>query len=434
MDYQDTIDYLYSKLPVFQNIGARAFKPGLQTIRDLCESLGNPQEQYPTIHVAGTNGKGSTSHMIAAILQTAGYKVGLYTSPHLKDFRERIRVDGQKVSERFIVDFTADQQSNIEKLNPSFFEVTVAMALSYFQVLEVDVAVIEVGMGGRLDSTNIVTPVLSLITNISLDHTQFLGETLAEIAGEKAGIIKQGIPVIISELQSTDIANVFIEKAIELNASLTFASDLYEVTDLGIHKGLMKLNVEARRSKDISWPDLNLDLGGAYQRKNICGVLCAIEVLKSRGYQIPTSAVYQALSSVTKLTGLLGRWQLLQVSPTVYCDTAHNISGLTDTIKQFLTIPASQRRFVIGFVGDKDISGILKLFPKNAFYYFCQPSNARALMASELTEFALANGLEGETYENVNEALKRAITDSTVNDAIYVGGSTFVVADLEQLL
>lgn len=433
MTYQETIGYLYDRLPVFQNIGARAFKPGLHTTRELCKLLGDPQEKYPSIHIAGTNGKGSTSNMLAAILQESGYRVGLYTSPHLKDFRERIRVDGQCVSEEFIVSFVNDQKSNIDRLSPSFFEATVAMAFSYFAACNVDVAVIEVGMGGRLDSTNIITPEVSVITNISLDHTQFLGDTLGKIAGEKAGIIKTGIPAVLSEEQGDEISDVISAAAAAHNAPLTFASRKFNVSYAGLSEGRMLVDIVDTTSGAIVASKLALDLTGEYQLKNVGGVWAARDILISGGWKISDEATYRALRSVSRITGLKGRWQLLREHPDVYCDTAHNAAGLESTLKQFETVCRGRKRFVIGFVGDKDIVSMLSLFPGDADYYFCQPSNMRALKAEELQSQALIRGLRGKVYASVNEALAQAIRDCAAGDAVYVGGSTFVVADIENL-
>lgn len=433
MDYQETIDYLYSRLPVFQNIGARAFKPGLHTTLQLCDHLGNPQEKFKTIHVGGTNGKGSTSHMLASVLQEAGYKVGLYTSPHLKSFTERIRVNGSSINEDFIVEFTAVNKSYIESLSPSFFEVTVAMAFSYFERCEVDVAVIEVGMGGRLDSTNIITPVLSVITNVSFDHVQFLGDTLGKIAFEKAGIIKEAIPVVISEKQEDEISDIFNQTASERNSEIIYGADLFEISNSEHKNGKLSLNVVSKDSGQVIYPDLNLDLAGDYQLKNICGVLAAIEKLQNTGFQIDKSAVYKGLSEVQDNTGLKGRWQKLNDKPLVYCDTAHNYAGVSETMRQFNSLVSNQKRFVIGFVSDKDISSILNLFPKDGIYYFCQPSNLRALDASELQQEAFKSSLKGNVYPNVNLALEAAVLESNPDDTVYVGGSTFVVADLDQL-
>lgn len=433
MTYQETIGYLYDRLPVFQNIGARAFKPGLHTTRELCKALGDPQDKYPTIHVAGTNGKGSTSHMLAAILQESGYRVGLYTSPHLKDFRERIRVNGVCVSEEFIIGFVDDQKSNIDRLSPSFFEVTVAMAFSYFEKANVDVAVIEVGMGGRLDSTNVITPELSVITNISFDHMQFLGDTLGKIAGEKAGIIKNSVPVVVSEYQNAEIGDVITAAAESANAPLAFASNAFEVKFDKLWEGKMLVDVIEKASGSTVSKGLAADLTGSYQLKNIAGVWVAKDVLVAKGWKITDDSVRRALQSVSAITGLKGRWQQLRQNPDVYCDTAHNTAGLIITLAQFDTVCKGRKRFVVGFVGDKDISTMLSLFPKDADYYFCAPSNMRALESEELQSRALEHGLVGKIFGNVNEALEVAIKDSAPTDAIYVGGSTFVVADIESL-
>lgn len=433
MNYQETLDYLYSRLPVFQNVGARAFKPGLHTTRELCKFLGDPQNDYPTLHIAGTNGKGSTSHMLAAILQQAGYKVGLYTSPHLKDFRERIRVNGAFIGENFITEFISENKSNIERLSPSFFEATVAMAFSYFAKESVDIAVIEVGMGGRLDSTNIITPALSLITNISLDHTQFLGETLEEIAAEKAGTIKPGVPVVISERQTDSIAQVFSTAAERVNAPAVFASNVYEVAKSGVYNGLMEIDVIEKESLKPVYAGLRLDLTGAYQLKNIGGVVAAIEILRDKGWALQDADVRAALASVTTLTGLKGRWQKLGEKPDIYCDTGHNTAGLASALEQFESVASGCQRFVVGFVGDKDISAMLQLFPSQGIFYFCQPSNMRALDSTQLMHLAAAYGLKGKAFVNVNDALEAAKRESDPNDTIYVGGSTFVVADIKDL-
>ena len=433
MNYQETIDYLYSRLPVFQNIGARAFKPGLHTILQLCAHLGNPQEKYRKIHVGGTNGKGSTSHMLASVLQEAGYKVGLYTSPHLKSFTERIRVNGVSVDEDFICEFTSVNKDYIESLSPSFFEVTVAMAFSYFEKCEVDIAVIEVGMGGRLDSTNIITPLLSVITNVSYDHVQFLGDTLDKIAFEKAGIIKDDVPVVISERQEPDVTDVFDSTASERHAEISYGSDVYEITNARHSEGNLVVDVVARMTGEVAYDHLILDLAGIYQLKNICGVLTALAQLRALNLRISRVALYSGLSKVVSNTGLKGRWQKLNERPLVFCDTAHNYAGVTYTMQQFNSLPSTQQRFVIGFVADKDISAVLDLFPAEGEYYFCQPGNLRALNATELQQKASEIGLKGNVYPDVNKALKRAIYESNPGDTIYVGGSTFVVADLDQL-
>ncbi len=433
MTYQETLDFLYSRLPVFHQIGGRAFKPGLDTTIALCRDLGDPQTKYPCIHVGGTNGKGSTSHMIASILQEAGYEVGLYTSPHLKSFTERIRINGKEIEEDYIVEFVSESLSNIDRYEPSFFELTVSMAFAYFAYSEVDIAVIEVGMGGRLDSTNIINPVLSVITNVSYDHTQFLGDTLAKIASEKAGIIKAETPVVVSEYQDTEISNEFDEWARIHNSPIEYGSLKYSVSNYEFTDGKLLLQVQDANSGVVLWKDLILDLAGIYQIRNICGVLTAVDTLRLGGYKIDDTSVRAGVGKVSKNTGLKGRWQKLNEKPLVYCDTAHNYAGLSETIAQFISQQSTQMRFVIGFVRDKDIFGILGLFPKNGIFYFCQPSNLRALPAQELGHAALETGLNGFVLPDVNEALRTAISDSQETDTVYVGGSTFVVADLNQL-
>jgi dihydrofolate synthase/folylpolyglutamate synthase len=433
MNYQETIDYLYSRLPVFQNIGARAFKPGLHTTLQLCSHLGNPQEKFKTIHVGGTNGKGSTSHMLASVLQEAGYKVGLYTSPHLKSFTERIRVNGISIEEDFIVEFTRVNKLYIESLDPSFFEVTVAMAFAYFEKCQVDIAVIEVGMGGRLDSTNIITPVLSLITNVSYDHVQFLGDTLGKIAFEKAGIIKHKIPVVISEKQEEEISDVFEHTAGSNESALVYGSDLIKIARADHLDGKLSLDIDSGKTNVPLYQNLILDLAGTYQQKNIGGVLSAIEILQNSDFEITKESVYGGLSKVVQNTGLKGRWQKLNDKPLAYCDTAHNHAGISETLRQFNSIRSTQKRFVIGFVADKDVSSILNIFPKEGIYYFTKPSNIRALNASNLQQEASKFGLHGNVYPNVNRALEKAILESNQDDTIYVGGSTFIVADLDQI-
>lgn len=431
MTFQEAIDYLYSRLPVFQNQGARAYKPGLTTTRELCRHLSEPQLRYKTIHVGGTNGKGSTSHMLASILQKAGYKVGLYTSPHLKSFTERIKINGVEIDKNYIAEFVTAHREYIESLQPSFFEATVGMAFSYFADQQVDVAVIEVGMGGRLDSTNVITPELSIITNISYDHMQYLGDTLPKIAAEKAGIIKPGIPVIVNEYQGEEVARVFRESA-ERTKSELLIGDNNVTIPLFLDNGQM-LNIEARTNSETETRKYTLDLVGDYQLKNVKGVLSAVEILRKRGFDITYGNIFEGLRTVKKTTGLKGRWQILAENPFVVCDTAHNPAGLAITVEQFKRVNAQTHRFVLGFVNDKDVDSILPLFPKNGVYYFCQPNNQRAFSAQLLTQKAANQGIKGTCYTNVNEALDAALKDSDKKDAIYVGGSTFVVADIDQL-
>lgn len=427
MTYTETLDFLYSKLPMFTRIGEAALKKDLHNTIALCAELGNPQDKFKTIHVAGTNGKGSTSHMLAAILQQAGYKTGLYTSPHLKDFRERIRINGNMVPESFVTEFVGGLQQAIEGIQPSFFEVTVAMAFDYFAKEEVDVAVIEVGLGGRLDSTNIIHPDLSVITNISLDHTNILGNTLEDIAYEKAGIIKANVPAIVGEKESPS-AEVFIQKAQDVLATLEFASDILQVEEAQLSAGNLVMNISS--CGKLLFEQLQLDLTGSYQLKNIRTVLLAVLKLRSLGYQIEDEAIYQALRSVKALTGLQGRWQTLGEKPTMICDTGHNVAGIKEVIQNIRETRFDHLHMVIGMVKDKDISAVLALLPKDAQYYFTQPALERALPATELKAKAEPLGLKGLAFQNVQDALASAKANAAVEDLIFIGGSTFTVAEV----
>ncbi len=427
MNYQQTLDYLYSKLPMFTRVGAAAIKKDLHNTLAMCSALGNPQNQFKSIHIGGTNGKGSTSHMLAAILQQAGYKTGLYTSPHLKDFRERIKINGKMFSKSFVTNFVAQQKELISTIEPSFFEVTVAMAFDYFAKEKVDIAIIEVGLGGRLDSTNIILPELSVITNISLDHTNILGDTLPEIAFEKAGIIKENIPVVIGEKQS-DTAAVFIEKAKSTNSPISFAG-----TQLNIKNDRQKgiyLQIDIYQGDELIFPKLTLDLTGTYQLKNILTVIQSVIELRTQGFNITDEALYAAVRNVKKLTGLQGRWQTLSKSPLVICDTGHNKAGISEVLLNIKNTPHQNLRFVIGMVKDKDIDGVLALLPKDAIYYFCNPNLERALPAAELAQKAKSFGLNGNVYKNVADAFQNAKNDAESNDLIFIGGSTFVVAEI----
>jgi dihydrofolate synthase/folylpolyglutamate synthase len=427
MTYQQTLDFLYSKLPMFTRIGAAALKKDLYNTIQLCEALDNPQDKFKSIHIAGTNGKGSTSHMLAAILQEAGYKTGLYTSPHLKDFRERIRINGKMIPESVVIDFVASQKEIIEEIEPSFFEVTVAMAFDYFAKEKVDIAIIEVGLGGRLDSTNIITPELSVITNISLDHTNILGDTLQEIAFEKAGIIKKYVPVVIGEKQP-EIEDVFIQKANKEIALISFADTVLHLEN--VRNDGSKLIVDVYQGTTSIYLDLTLDLTGTHQLKNILTVIETVLSLRARGCQIPKTAVYDALSNVKNLTGLQGRWQTLSINPLVICDTGHNKAGLSEVIKNINNTNFNQLHFVIGMVKDKDIDGVLAILPKNATYYFCQPALERALSANDLAQKAAPFMLKGEIFDTVKSAYETAQKQAKPNDLIFVGGSTFVVAEI----
>lgn len=403
MTYQETLDWMFVQLPMFQQQGASAYKKDLTNTILLSAHLGNPEKQLRCIHVAGTNGKGSTSSMIASVLQEAGYKVGLYTSPHLKDFRERIKINGKEISQEFVVDFIADNRSFFEVNQLSFFEMTVGLAFDYFAKEKVDVAVIEVGMGGRLDSTNIITPLVSVITNIGFDHTQFLGNTLEAIAGEKAGIIKPKIPVVIGEYTS-ETKPVFLAKAKECNSDIYFASDLVQ-------------------------EDYPCGLLGDYQLHNKKTVVQTINILMGH-FGVSEENLKKGMLNVVKNTGLLGRWQQMNSKPKVICDTAHNSHGLKIVLNQIAKEKFEKLFFVLGVVNDKDLDSILPLFPKNANYFFCKPNIFRGLGAEELREKAGAFGLMGKVCDSVSVAYNEALQAAGKDDFIYIGGSTFVVAEI----
>ena len=440
--YAETLSYLYTRLPMFTRVGASAYKADLVNTTEFCDRLGNPQRKFKSIHIGGTNGKGSTSHILAAILQTAGYKTGLYTSPHLKDFRERIRINGKMISKNNIVQFVHDRRNDIEQIDPSFFEATVAMAFHHFAIQGVDIAVIEVGLGGRLDSTNVIRPVLSVITNISYDHMNILGDTLPEIAVEKAGIIKPGIPVVIGQKQD-EIAEVFIRKAEESKSELVFASDEWDIRKSeGGSPNQEMLTVEINKINPSTLPEqqeglpysdfttLQLDLAGTYQLKNLATVLSIVEQLRRQDFDISDEHIKTALKQVKHLTGLMGRWQILKEKPLVICDTGHNEDGIREVLKNIEATPYEKLHLVIGLVKDKDISKILQILPKQATYYFCQPDIPRAKPADELKLEAQSFGLFGNSYDTIQAALKQAEANSSENDLIFVGGSTFVVAEV----
>ncbi|MBY0245904.1 MAG: bifunctional folylpolyglutamate synthase/dihydrofolate synthase [Sphingobacteriaceae bacterium] len=427
MNYQQTLDYLYAKLPMFTRVGAAALKNDLSNTLLFCEVLDNPQHKFKTIHIAGTNGKGSTSHMLASILQQAGYKTGLYTSPHLKDFRERIRINGQMISEQEVCSFVESQKENIEKIEPSFFETTVAMAFDFFANHAVDIAIIEVGLGGRLDSTNVVTPIISAITNISFDHVNILGDNLKQIASEKAGIIKPNIPVVIGE-RIFETENVFLNKAKENNSEICFASDNLKIEHYQLKGNYLCCDVSLHQQ--LLFKQLNLDLTGTYQLKNILTVLQVVLNLRELGFNIQDEDLYEALQNVKKNTGLQGRWQTLSCEPLVICDTGHNKAGISEVLQNIELTPHHDLHFVIGMVKDKDIDAVLALLPKNATYYFCAPSLERALPSTDLALLASKHQLKGEAYPTVAEALFMAKKNANKNDLIFVGGSTFVVAEV----
>lgn len=428
MTYQKTLDYLFKRLPMFQRIGAAAYKPDISNTIKLCDILGNPQNLFPSIHIAGTNGKGSTSHLLASVLQEKKLKVGLYTSPHLKDFRERIKINGKKIPQKEVIDFVEKYKTDFEEIELSFFEWTVGLAFDYFAKNKVDIAVIETGMGGRLDSTNILTPILSIITNISYDHTQFLGDTLEKIAGEKAGIIKQNIPVIIGETQ-IETTSVFEKKANEKTSEILFADK--EITILKSEKIQKKegfqLNIELEyREKKYQ---LKSPLAGNYQIKNFSTTLVALKNLKGK-FKPKYSEIKKGFKNVIKNTGLQGRWQVLGNNPLVICDTGHNEAGISYILEQINSLKFQQLHFVLGMVNDKSIDKILSMLPKNAIYYFCKANIPRGLDPEILKNQAEKFHLKGSIYPSVKKALNASKKNAKNNDLIFIGGSTFTVAEV----
>lgn len=427
--YKQTLDFLYNRLPMYQRTGPAAYKNTLGNTLVLDELFKHPHTHFKTIHVAGTNGKGSSSHQLASVLQEAGYKVGLYTSPHLIDFRERIRVNGQLIPEADVVGFVDEflRLNEEAAIEPSFFEITVAMAFDFFRKSQVDIAVIEVGLGGRLDSTNIITPEVSLITNISLDHTALLGNSIAEIAEEKAGIIKTNVPVVISE--SNEAYNeVFQHKAEAMNTSISFADKEYQANyAMFSPEGKQIFNFHQRG--ELVFPDLKLDLLGNYQRHNLAGVLKTLELLQESGWAISQQAIYEGLAKVTANTGLRGRWEVVGNNPLMICDTAHNEAGLTAIVAQLKATPWKRLHIVLGMVNDKKLDDVLAILPREANYFFTQAKIPRALPAEELANKAAQAGLTGVSISSVVEAVAEAQSQAASEDLIYIGGSTFVVAD-----
>lgn len=427
MTYEETLDYLFTRLPMFSRIGAAAYKKDLTNTIQLLEQIGNPQRHFKTIHIAGTNGKGSTSHMLAAILQTAGYKTGLYTSPHLRDFRERFRIDGAMIDKDFIIDFTRRIQPAIDLVEPSFFEITVAMAFDYFAQRGVDIAVIETGLGGRLDSTNVITPELSIITNIGYDHMNLLGNTLEEIAGEKAGIIKAGIPVVVGETNPAT-SPVFERVAATQQAPLFFADQLRYVADWKYEHHALQVQV-TRNGHDERLP-YRLDLPGFYQTKNLVTVLEAVHQLQQRGFHLPAEAVQEALHQVKARTGLHGRWEVIRQHPAVILDVGHNEDGMRQILSQIELTNHDHLHMVIGMVKDKEIEKVLQQLPKEADYYFTKAQIPRALPEQELAAQAAPHELQGSAYADVNTALKAALHKAQPKDLIVVCGSVFIVGEV----
>ena len=430
VDYSEAISFLYHQLPMYQQVGISAFKKDLTNVRILLQALGNPQQHFPSIHIAGTNGKGSSAHSLAAILQSAGYRTGLYTSPHLKSFTERIRVNGAEMTEHEVVAFVEQYQPLMQAVQPSFFEVTVAMAFHYFARQQVAVAVVEVGLGGRLDSTNIIRPDVCLITTIGYDHTDMLGETLDKIAYEKAGIIKPNVPVVIGQRQP-ETSGVFEQVAHDREAPLYFAEDQYQV--VATDDRLVGQRIRVRDQPRNQSLDITLSLGGRYQLHNVAGILATVDQLQAQGWQISLADIRMGLANVVSLTGLKGRWQVLHQHPLCLADTGHNAEAWRETMKQLRTYAVDEYHFVLGVTRGKDVSTLLSLLPTEGNYYFCQARGPRALPARELAAQARAASLHGEVIEDVPAAYQRARQRAQPNDLVFVGGSSFVVAELPDI-
>lgn len=424
LTYNEALVYMYKHLPMFQRIGSAAYKADLNNTWAICDLLDNPQNSFKSIHIAGTNGKGSTSHMIASAFQEAGYKTGLYTSPHLKDFRERIKINGKKIQKKYVTDFIAQYQHNFNQIEPSFFEMTVGLAFQYFDDKKVDIAIIETGLGGRLDSTNVIKPLLSIITNISLDHVALLGNTVQAIAIEKAGIIKPGTPVVIGETQAA-VKSIFTQKASVNKTVIYFADKNFKVLPLQTHGSVQVLNKEK-----LIYQKLNPQLKGIYQRKNIATVLQALQLSNTLGFRLSKKNIKSGIEKVIDNTGLLGRWQIIQKQPLCIADTGHNEAGIKMVLQQIKNTPHHKLHFVLGMVNDKDSAKILRMLPKDALYYFCKAAIPRGLDANELAGKAAAFKLKGKVYSSVKTAYKAAKKQAAKNDLVFIGGSTFTVAEV----
>ena len=427
MNYADTTNWMFNKFPMYQKIGAKAYKPDLGNIKELLDFLGNPQNSFKTVHVAGTNGKGTVSHTLASIFQECGYKTGLYTSPHLLDFRERIRINGQMIPEQNVIDFIGDNKEKFEEMQLSFFEMATGMAFDYFAKEKVDIAIIEVGLGGRLDSTNVINPELSIITNISLDHVAMLGNTLTEIAVEKAGIIKPNTPVVIGETQP-ETKDVFINKAKECNAPIFFADQIIDCDKIHI-ESLDYQKFDIWKNSELYIEAVEFPLLGYYQKKNLSTVICAIDILKEK-FNIEQKNIINGLEFVVKNTNLMGRWQVLGRQPLVIADTGHNVGGIKEIVMQLSDMTFRKLHFVLGCVNDKDIDGILNLLPHYAEYYFCKADIPRGLDANILADKALKVGLRGNVYESVQQAYNSALNNAHFDDVVFIGGSNFTVAEV----
>lgn len=430
MNYKETLDWMFNKLPMYQRIGAAAYKANLDSTVEILNYLDNPQHCFKSVHIAGTNGKGSTSHSLASVFQEAGYKTGLYTSPHLRDFRERIRINGEMIPENEVVTFIENHKHKLEELELSFFEMTVAMAFDYFRKEKIDVAIIEVGMGGRLDSTNVINPELSVITNISLDHVKFLGENEAQIATEKAGIIKRDIAVVIGETQEGS-RDVFIKTAQEKESPIYFADQIFDCRKKN-NNALEYIVFDIYKSNgeyDLYLKDLRFPLLGNYQKKNLATIICALDLLRDK-FDITESHILEGLSKVVSNTGLMGRWQVINKKPLAIADTGHNVAGINEVNRQLAETEYKKLHFVLSVVNDKDIDGILQLLPKEAEYYFCKADIPRGLSVDILADKAKAAGLSGEKYNSVKEAYSSALANAAEGDLVFVGGSNFTVAEV----
>ncbi|TCO09654.1 bifunctional folylpolyglutamate synthase/dihydrofolate synthase [Natronoflexus pectinivorans] len=427
MNYSEAIQFLFDQLPMFQRSGAVAYKNNLDNTHYLDRWFNHPHKQFKSIHIAGTNGKGSVSHMLASVFQEAGYKTGLYTSPHLKDFRERIRINGDMISEEMVTKFVIKNKQIIEEISPSFFEMTVAMAFQYFALENVEMAIVETGMGGRLDSTNIITPQCSVITNIGMDHMQFLGNDIPSIAKEKAGIIKEGVPVVIGRKQ-TETTAVFCKTAEEKNTKTIYAEDLFEVILKSKETNYLLTDITFQDQKWLS--DIKLPLAGHYQLENLRTVAATIHSMKMNGFHLSSEDVKRGIEKTITNTGLMGRWQTLNTSPLTICDTGHNADGISQILHQIAETPHNHLHMVIGMVNDKDVDGILRMLPKNASYYFTRAEIPRSLPSEQLKEKAIKHGLLGNCYDSVQKALNEAKKNASDNDLIFIGGSTFIVAEV----
>ncbi|MBO7084057.1 MAG: bifunctional folylpolyglutamate synthase/dihydrofolate synthase [Bacteroidales bacterium] len=427
MNYQETLDWMFNKLPMYQRVGGAAYKVGLDNTIALLGYLGNPHHNFKSVHVAGTNGKGSTSHLLASIFQEAGYKTGLYTSPHLRDFRERIRINGEMIPEEHVVDFIERNKEQFEKMELSFFEMTVGMAFDYFSNEKVDIAIVEVGMGGRLDSTNLITPELSVITNIGLDHVQFLGDTLEKIAGEKAGIIKEGIPVVIGETQP-ETHQVFEDKAAACHSPIYFADQIFDCDKVHI-ESMTQQEYDIWKNSELYLEACQIPLMGNYQKKNLATVVCAADLLKDK-FNLSEDDIRDGIANVIRNTHLMGRWQILNHDPLTIADTGHNVDGIREVVSQLAEMTYNKLHFVIGMVNDKDIDHVLQLLPHSCEYYFCKADIPRGLDAKILAEKAFDLGLRGKVYNSVRDAYLSALNDAHFDDVVFIGGSNFIVAEV----